>query len=386
MEDLNLDNNEQPEMDKENTAFSTEDSEEVKTGDSEQKVDEQEQKGTEKAVEASKKLDELIETEDDEPKEKESTEKTGKSSEEKSATDKKPEDKKTGDDKSSTEKEAGEEKDAAGKTETKTKEEQKTDEGKSTIGDGLLERAVRNGLSLDDAKSFGNPEALARTLTILEESRSAAGEQTEGRKTGKDTETTQEIKFEPLEIKFDNEADLDPEVVKQIKAINEHNSKAFESMSKFTNDLGKQLTITQQAIANQADQKVSDRIESMFGELGDDYKDLVGTGRGETLDENSNQFTNRVSIINAMKAIDQVAFDSKQRMKPLDKVFKQAVKQVFSDKQAEITNKKVAKSVTDRNKQAINNPTGSRKATVTGDEAAIQTSKEFDEKVSDSDD
>ncbi len=371
IENENIDDVEQNQIDKENTAFSSEDSEEVKDDKTEDKPDEQEEKATEKAIEASKKLDEQIDADEDDEIVK--PEETKKDTDE------------TSDGKDSAEKSGkkGEEDDTTSKTGDDKTAEKKVDD--VVIDDDLIERAVRNGLTMKQAKAFGDASVLESTLTLME-SKSAASEQTEKKDTGKDTEkTVEELKFEALELVFENVDDLDPELVAKVKAINEHNSKNMEAITKVVNELRVQLSEKTQSDNDTAVDKILNEIENLYSDLGDDYKDLIGKGSTTGLAKGSTQAGNRQKVIEAMRAIDIVDSGNKVS-KTTKELFNGAIKQVFSDKQVELTNKKVAKTVTERNEQAINNPSGKTKAAPTGDEAAIQTSKEFDKKVDESDD
>lgn len=365
-------------LESENTAFDKENEDVKGENDDDIKEDGTDTKAHDSAVDTSKEFDKLgddededeaeAETKEEEEKEKETKEKTDEASEEKDSTEEESDKK-------------GEEENAA--TEKKDeKEEQEADD--KVIGDDLIERAVRQGYSISAAKSFGSVEALKTTLELLE-SKSAASTQTKAKDDEKDTEkAVEELKFEPVKIEFENEADLDPELVAKIKAINEGNTKNFEQVTKTLNELRAQLAEKTTSDDTASVNAIMAEVEAGYAGLGKDYETLVGTGLTDNITDTT-QIANRKQVVSAMRAIDIVDNDNGIAKSTPD-LFKAAVKQVFSDKQAELTNKKVAKTLTERNKQVVNNPSGKVKAAITGGQAAVDTSKAFDKEHEDDED
>ncbi len=347
-----------------------------------------EETAVKEAVDISKKFDEQLE--EVEKNENDNPEDDGKTP---SGDDKKvDEDKdKKGDEEDSAKK------DADGK-DSRTDDEKK-DEG---ISDALLERAVKTGLSLTDAKSFNNSEALEKTVGILEKSQAAAGDKASDDKTGKtDTENKdaddKKIEFKPFEVKpfevkFDKEDEIEPDIAKnitaitdpgtaQIKALHEHYAEQINAVFDQLQQANTQVKSMQSAMDHQGAAKFETEFEGLVKGLGDEYEDLVGKGVGKDLDKNGTQMANRNKLIGAMQVVDEATIKAGKKLLPQDEVFKQATAIVFSDKATELATKKVVDKVKTRAEQGLNRATGTKGKPLTPQQEAVQASKDFDVKL-----
>ena len=282
------------------------------------------------------------------------------------------------------------------------KDDSETDD--KVITDDLQERAVKAGYNLTEAKSFSSAKALEKTLEILEKSQASAGDQTSDDKTGKaDTENKdaddKKIEFKPFEVKpfevkFEDDGDnaIDPEIAKNIKAVNEqansqmkamneHYSEQFKNMAEQLQNATTQLKGFQNTTNQQGAAKFEAEFESLVAGLGNEYKDLVGKGVGADLNKDGSELANRNKLIVAMRTIDTATLNAKQELLPQKEVFNQALAMVFSDKTKELATKKVAAKIEARGKQGINRASGAKGKPLTPHEGAVQASKDFDSKL-----
>ena len=370
---------------KEDTEDSTQQSEETQDEkDAKTEQSKQDETVTKEAVDISKDFDKKIDESDESEDDPKGDDKTPSGDDDKGDDDKAAQ--KIADDKAAREKEE--------------KDDSETDD--KVISDGLLERAVTAGFNLTEARSFGSAKALTKTLEIVEKSQASAGDQASDDKTGKtgtenkdDADKKTEFKpFEvkPFEVKFEGEDTLDPEIAKNIKAVNEQGTEQLKAMNEHysgqfktvleqlekanTQIQGFQNTVNQQGAA-----KFETEFETMVAGLGNEYEDLVGKGVGKDLDKNGSQMANRNKLIVAMKAIDKTTIDANKELLSQKEVFEQATAMVFSDKTKELATKKVAAKVEARGKQGLNRASGTKGKPLTPHEGAVQASKDFDSKL-----
>ena len=275
----------------------------------------------------------------------------------------------------------GEEKDTAEKvSEEDTTEEDEADE--DILSDDLLTRAVQSGLNLEEAKSFGSSKALETALSHIERVASKNDNTTEKVETKEEGYKPFELK--QFELKFENEEDIDPEILESVKGINDHYKTQMEAMNTHIAEQLKAVTTQVQSvegnISNQESLTFEKNFDSMVNEVESDYKTELGKGTGREIAKDSVQMTNRMNVINAMAAINKVRTDGGNKALPEKEAFNQALTMVFADKAKEITTKKTVSKLTKRSKQAIGTPSG-QKGKLDPYDKAVEASVKFDAKI-----
>ncbi len=201
----------------------------------------------------------------------------------------------------------------------------------------LLERAVRAGLSLSDAKSMPDSTALSNVISRLE--------------APKETKVPVETKapVDPLS----ELADLDPEeypeeVVEYLKGIKGVVSEQQKTIQGLTQQ---QQQAKRSAKANQFVNWFDAQVEG----LGGDYKDTFGEGRRENLND-STQVKARDRIVYFMDVVHNDAKREGRQIPNDGEIFNLAVDMAFPDKANKIKGQKVAESSIKRSRQVLNRP------------------------------
>jgi len=215
----------------------------------------------------------------------------------------------------------------------------------SRVSDYVLTRAVRAGLTLEDARQFGNDEALLRIVDRIE-----AAQKTET----KQATETEEDPFAKLP-KLDPEV-YEPEVIKTFEALTEIVKKQQEEIRSFRSHQENTNTAAQQAQAREVEQWFDKQVES----LGEEFQDALGSGGYSTLDRGSSQFANRDKIANQMAVLLAGYQAAGQQAPPRDEVFGAAAKLVLADQFDKAREKKLASELAKRSKQHISRASGQK--------------------------
>jgi hypothetical protein len=325
----------------------------------EQQVDTAESKAIESSQAFDKKLSNTYDGDDDDP----------------GADDNKPE----GDDKNAAPDKVAD--DDSGDKKEQSEEQQ--------IPDELLTRAVRAGLDLSHARSFTDAGALERTVELLENNASASDED-DRQKEDKTQQQVQEgplkpFEFEALEIKFENEAEVDPEIVKTVKGVNEHYAKQFQAMNSYYS--GAVRTLVNEVVALRTEltetSTVSrtEKFDGQIASLGTEFESVFGKGGIDEIDRNSPSFANRSKLWDEIKVLEK---GYKAQGKPVPNyktLFNKALQSAFGGHVKDAEGKKVALQITRRDKLRINPPSGSDGKQLTKDEKLVKASEDFDKKL-----
>jgi len=286
-----------------------------------------------------------------------------------------------GEEKNTASKEASEEENAA-------EEKDETDVDDTVLTDELLTLAVKTGLDLAEAKSFGSAKALRSTLGhIIKAQSKDSGNQEAGNEIGEEKSEEGELKpfeFKPFEMKFEDEDAIDPELLAGMKGVNEHYKGQMEAMNasvaKQFATMKEQLGVVTSKMTNQAAIGFEQKFDSYVDKFAENFESEIGKGECRNLSKDGNEMANRMKVAHAMKAIDKTYSDAKQNLLPEDEVFKQALAMVFPEKGKEISTKKTVTKLEKRAGQAIPKPSG-KKSSLTSYDKAVAASKEFDAKL-----
>ncbi len=297
---------------------------------------------------------------------------------------------KTGEDKDTADKKASEDKIAADEKSEQKGDEEKVDD--SELSDELLTKAIQYGLTMVEAKSFKSAAALETTLTHLE--RVAALPNTDNtdvdksKADAKDKEAAPEFKPfvpKPLELKCENEDEIDESTTKSVKAMNEHNAAQLKEMNEHYEQqmktMSDKLASVHSNVALQTATNFEKDFDTYVADTGDEYVKELGKGGIRSLDGKSTERANRMKVMNTMDVIDDTARKSGVTLSPEKEVFQQALDIVFKDKAKKMATEKAVSSLDKRSKQSIGKPSGKKETANSPIDKAIKTSKEFDAKI-----
>ena len=215
-----------------------------------------------------------------------------------------------------------------------------------TIDESLLERAVRAGMTLADAKAISNGDVLERLVGKFESSQDA---------TSKDD--------------VDSKDDAGKEEEDLFANIPELNSDDYpEELVSVFNGL-KEGMIKQQAIIKELSSKPQSSessnnsesvafvswFDSKVSELGEDFEPVLGKGSFTTLSDSKTKVA-RERIVRHMDVVANDFISEGLEVPSQDEVFKLAAKSAFSEKFEEIEGRKIAERSKQRSKKVIRQP------------------------------
>ena len=211
-----------------------------------------------------------------------------------------------------------------------------------SITDAHLERAVKAGLSIADAKTFQSPEALERMCGLLE-ARKADDKAGADGKDGKGKEGEQKPPDDPLAAI----PDLDP---------NEYDEKVVAGFKAM-----KDIIRGQQAVINSlhTDGKARDSswIDGQMAGLGEAYVAAIGKGSRAELDPNSQQAQKRAELESKFNILT-AGYKANGNTVDRETVFKEAVAVVLGDVAVKAATDLKAKKLEERGRQHITRPSG----------------------------
>jgi hypothetical protein len=233
--------------------------------------------------------------------------------------------------------ESGKAKPAAGKDESADLDKAKPVE----IGDSHIERAIKAGMSIADAKEFKSPAALERFCSMLEAKKADKPD-------GKDAKP---VAHDELLNDINAIPDLDPaEYDEKVVAV-------FKAL--------KGIVLRQHStIGDMRDNQTRGEgnwFDNQIAALGDGVVDAVGKGTKEKLDPKSSQAAKRNEIEDKFSVLSA---GYKAAGKPVEReaVFSEAVKLVLGDVAAKQSETEKAAVLAKRATQHISRPNGSRNA------------------------
>lgn len=233
-----------------------------------------------------------------------------------------------------------------------------TDGKPGAITDEHIERAVKAGMTIADARSFQNAEVLERFCARLEEKKAvASAEKKDGDDVGKVEDPLSAI------------PDLDPAEYDE-KVVN-----GFKAM--------KDLIRSQQQVIGELKSEGESRngawFENQIAALGEGFAGAVGAGDRSKLDPKGPQVAKRVELENKFKVL-LAGYKAAGQDVDRGTIFKEAVSVVLGDVQAKAASDAKAKALADRAKQHVARPSGSKSGPTTDafqDVAAMVDNKFF---------
>ena len=349
----------------------------------EKTVDTTETKDTslEAAVDTSKDFDKLLdeadgveETPPEDTPNKDDKAKDTKAKEVKS----KAKDTKAKDDSKADDKDSGEEEDEAReKTDDKTEDKAGDKAGEeSPFSEDLTKRATDIGLTEEEIAQFEDEADLEAMVKKIEDVVEEAHEQESGSQTpaapdkSKDKSKDDNAGDDSI-VKFKDEDDIDPEILANMKAIEKKYNDEVKALRQEVADMKSGVQKQQQA-------QFTKRFDGMIDKLGLEFVDVFGRGSLNDLGRRSQAFKNRDAVRARMYAFAKGLADSGQELPDEQTLFDLAVNTLHGKKLNAVKSLLIKPKTDARSKQRIGRAAAGKDKPPTGDDAAIQTSKDFD--------
>lgn len=239
----------------------------------------------------------------------------------------------------------------------------KADEGKPddkldqpVITDSHIERAIKAGMTIADAKSFASVESFERVCSMLET------------KNGGDDSSAADAGSGDENNVLDSIPDLDPD---------EYDEAIVNAFKSVKNVLKQQLAVNAD-LRQRGTQSEVDWVDAQIQGLGEQYAEAVGAGAKTALAPGSAQATKRAEVERKFKALEagyKATGDDVAR----DAVFKEAVSLTLGDVAAKADAAKKEAALATRKKQMLNRANGANVASKKDafDEAAEEIDRKF---------
>jgi hypothetical protein len=282
------------------------------------------------------------------------------------------------DDSEADEKPAGEE-----EPEEKDEEKDATDTGESPISKELAQRALDLGLSEEEAIVLdGKGEGALGAMLDTMESIMADDEKAAGAQAAAETKTdTKKDEVKGFELKFENEEDIDPELLGNIKGMKAYYEREMAALVENNKKLGEKVDGLIGGIEEQERQQFVKRFDGMVDGLGLEFADTFGKGSTNDLGRRSKAFKNRDSVRGRMHAIAKGMADTGQEIPDEKVLFDLSMNSLFKTKMDTGASSRLHKKTTARGKQRIGRPATKKTGSMTGEQKAIETSRKFDELI-----
>ena len=254
----------------------------------------------------------------------------------------------------------------SGKTETEDEEAQTGDE--DVLDQDLVDQAIELGFKTEEIALHKNNDELERTIQIFANIRPSKirQEQTQTPAEKADTE-----KKDEGTIEFEDEEDIDPGILKAVRELEKQNKDLRQIVERVTGD----IQLRQQ-------QEFENGFDKMIEELGTDYEDVFGSGKGSEINQVSSAFRNRKAMIKRMHSIAAGYNAAKERIPSDQELFDQALYSLHKNKMSKVRSKKLSEKGQLQKGKKAGIPASSRtQKPATGLEKAIATSRKFDELI-----
>ena len=271
------------------------------------------------------------------------------------------------------------EKDTGDKEDTKDSDKG-GDKSKAEISDELNQKALDLGLTEEELKDFDSAEALEKIVSDIEKAvaidepaKKADSAQTADKDKKKDEDTKGD-----KSLKFENEDEIDPELLKGMKSLEQTNKEQRERIDKLENNIEQEKQVRLQEVQTQ----FAKRMDGMVGKLGLEFAGIFGKGPIAKLDRTSSAFKARDSVRAHMRGIAVGLAESGTEIPDEQKLFDMAVRYLHEEKVNTVNGLRSSKKGAKYAKGAKLGRSATKKTgKLTGDQKAIETSKAFDEQI-----
>lgn len=249
-------------------------------------------------------------------------------------------------------------------------DDKKVEANEPAFPEELLEKAESMGISREDALEYSSQKDLSNTLRILESKSNKAGNQ----------DNTDNSKKVDEEKEYDSGLDravFRDEIVDAVNALGRNFQKQLKELKAENENL---KSSHEQIVSRDVQQKRAEatkEIDSLFGELSDDFTDLVGKGEHKSLKQDSVQFKNRVKVVAMMKATAQGLHAAGQTVPEKKALFDMSIQNLFK-KEVVRKSEKAQSDAELRRKMGLGKPGGTVKPT-TRAAKAVNANKQLDE-------
>lgn len=248
-----------------------------------------------------------------------------------------------------------------GKTETEDEDKGGEDE----FSQNLVDQAIDLGLKMEEIGLHKNDAELERTIEILTSIRPAT------QKPEEPAQAPAKGKAKDEGIKFEDEEAIDPEILNAVRSLEKNNKDLREMVERLTGSL-----------EQKQQDEFNNKFDSLIENLGTDYEDVFGKGKGTELNKNSGHYRNRRTMIKHMYALASGYQAAKVRIPSEQDLFDQALYALHKKKMTSVRSRQISDKAKVQKGRRAGVPASSKtERPATGLQKAYQTSRKFDEMI-----
>ncbi|MBE3088311.1 MAG: hypothetical protein IMZ61_13900 [Planctomycetes bacterium] len=326
--------------------------EEVKVDTTETKED---TVAVDKAIKTSKDFDKLLDAEGVEATPPEDKVESKKSKDSKTKVDTKADDKDTGEE----------------ETEDKEKDTKETGDAEETnVSEALAKKASDYGFTDAEIADFKDDAELEKFLGVMDSVMSEGKEDASAQADSKVKAKADDKKEDATGIKFANEDEIDPELLKGIRALEQSNK-----------DLRDKLESVVGGLQQQQQTQFIKRFDGLVAGLGREFADTFGIGSFNDLGKRSQAYRNRQAVGQRMQAFGKGLIDQGLELPSEEELFDLAVNSLHKKKIETVKGLRLGVKTTARSKQRLGRSATKKTGNLTGEQKAVETSRKFDELI-----
>lgn len=224
----------------------------------------------------------------------------------------------------------------------------------------LLSMAAECGFTEQEARDFGTTKQLIKALLPISRRLEQMGQ------------PRQADQAQPAPIKTDDgfkwaidpEKDgFDPKLVSELNRYHEWNAKRLEAYDKRVGEMSQREQRREAEESRRTEMTRQERFDESLNALGEEYRELFGSGNVNSLKQDSKEWSNRRQVYMAMRVAEKSWRDMGTPVTDSKVLLQQALGMVFHDKQQELARKKVASSLSSRSNSSMSRPSSRKTAT-----------------------
>ena len=258
---------------------------------------------------------------------------------------------------------------ADGETEETAKTPTKVESAKSNeISDELLDRAAELGYTLDEIKSFRSEKSLEKEVSRVEKLQQRLQARQETKQSAQESPTTETSDVEP-EPNWEEllEVGHDPDVIAMQKTMWQRATKAEAAV--------KQIY---QAEQDRAWAAQSQRFDDSLNNLGQEYKEILGTGRrGDLAKSSPEAAANRDLVFEKMQILKNGYTQAGRSVPPEAELIQEAVQASFYKQAQTFARKALTNEIKKSGGQALSRPRSAGDKSLVGADRAMAKEREF---------
>lgn len=256
--------------------------------------------------------------------------------------------------------------------------EPEPEETETVFDESLISFAEQNGWTKEEVAAFGTPENFVKAVGMIGQKKAAPQPDAKPRE-----DVVTKVDEPDFKIQLDPEKYTDEDLV---SAVNQKLEQIHSHYRARTTELEQSVGAAMALVQEQQKAAEERWFDEQMNGLGDEYADLIGSGRTRDLDPKGKHYQSRQNVYREALALMQgyksMASQNQGVVVPTaETLLKRAVHSVFADKSKTIARRQVLKKVRSDNGRFTHKPSGRQNVEMSARERAIRAVKEAGDKL-----